>query len=191
MMCFGVLFPPLAVIAAISICSVTYFEELCIGWVLTETRRLGAGYEWYEEQIERECGGVEESSNLTIWSTLVVSCGLYGYMIFDTMGDESGWEAALPIALLMFSTPLMICFSKKLVVWVGYKRSDEMVEESSHAKLDSSALDPESKTRARELSTIELPSLGPPRASLTSLEVSNPLSGKTFPSFHVSDNLHA
>eukprot|EP01040_Poterioochromonas_malhamensis_P004930 gene4930-biopygen801 len=68
-------FPPLAVIAAISICNVTYFEELCIGWVLTETRRLGAGYEWYEEQIERECGGVEESSNLTIWSTLVVSCG--------------------------------------------------------------------------------------------------------------------
>ncbi len=101
------MFPPLAVIAAISICNVTYFEELCIGWVLTETRRLGAGYEWYEEQIERECGGVKESSNLTIWSTLVVSCGLYGYMIFDTMGDESGWEAALPITLLMVLVPLM------------------------------------------------------------------------------------
>ncbi len=110
-MCFGSLFPPLAFIAAISIYSITYFEELCIGWLLTETRALGVGYEWYEEQIEKECAGVEESSDMTIWSTLTVSCGLYGYVIFDTMGDTSGWRAALPMTLIMISLPLILFVS--------------------------------------------------------------------------------
>ncbi len=87
LMCFGALFPPLALIAA--------------------TRGLGPGYEWYEEQIERECEGVEESSNLTIWSTLMVSCCLYGYMIFDTMGDSTGGEGALPMTLMMLLMPVL------------------------------------------------------------------------------------
>ncbi len=111
LMCFGALFPPLALIAALSIFSITYFEELWIGWVLTHTRELGLGFGWYEEQIERECEGVEESSNLTIWSTLFVSCGLYAYMIFDTMGDTAGWRGALPMTLLMAFLPLLF--------WVG------------------------------------------------------------------------
>ncbi len=110
LMCFGALFPPLALIAVLTIFSITYFEELWIGWLLTETRNLGLGYMWYEEQIERECEGIEESSNLTIWSTLIVSCGLYGYIIFDTMGDTSGWEEALPMSLLMMLFPLFFMF---------------------------------------------------------------------------------
>ncbi len=109
LMCFGALFPPLTLIAVMSIYIITYFEELWIGWLLTETRGLGLGYEWYEEQIERECEGVEESSNLTIWSTLMVSCCLYGYMIFDTMGDSTGWEGALPMTLILMSMPV-VCY---------------------------------------------------------------------------------
>ncbi len=119
LMCFGALFPPLALIAAMSIYSITYFEELCIGWLLTETRRLGFGYAWYEEQIERECEGVEESSNLTIWSTLVVSCCLYSYMIFDTMGDSVGWKAALPMTLMMMLMPLAL--------FIGYRLSGVLI----------------------------------------------------------------
>ncbi len=122
LMCFGVLFPPLALIAAIAIFALTYFEEVCIGWVLTETRRLGAGFEWYEEQIERECEGVEESSNLTIWSTLVVSCCMYGFLIFDTMGDSSGGEGALPMTLVMVSMPVL-CYGG-LGLYRRWKRSE-------------------------------------------------------------------
>ena len=129
-MCFGALFPPLALIAAVSIYSITYFEELWIGWVLTETRGLGLGYGWYEEQIERECEGVEESSNLTIWSTLVVSCCLYGYMIFDTMGDRVGWEGALPMTLMMMLMPV-VCYGGIVLQreWVKRRNgSEEMIE---------------------------------------------------------------
>jgi hypothetical protein len=120
------LFPPLALIAAMSIYSITYFEELWIGWVLTETRGLGLGYGWYEEQIERECEGVEESSNLTIWSTLVVSCCLYGYMIFDTMGDRVGWEGALPMTLMMMLMPV-VCYGGIVLnrEWVKMKKPSE------------------------------------------------------------------
>ncbi len=128
LMCFGALFPPLALIAAISMYSITYFEELWIGWLLTETRGLGLGYGWYEEQIERECEGVEESSNLTIWSTLTVSCFLYSYMIFDTMGDSIGWEGALPMTLVMMLMPL-ICYG-------GLRLHREWLKRRSKASVD-------------------------------------------------------
>eukprot|EP01040_Poterioochromonas_malhamensis_P027180 gene27180-biopygen3405 len=72
LMCFGALFPPLALIAAMSIYSITYFEELWIGWVLTETRGLGLGYGWYEEQIERECHMPDSMENFSKMSQLIL-----------------------------------------------------------------------------------------------------------------------
>jgi MFS family permease len=111
---FGALFPPLAIIACLTIFIVTYFEELSIGWLLTEAR--AKKYFWYEEQLNREAENVEKSSNFTLWSTVTVSSFFYGYIVFDTMGDTAGWRAALPMSILMFSFPLLlyafIAFSK-------------------------------------------------------------------------------
>jgi Leucine-rich repeat (LRR) protein len=103
---FGALFPPLAVIAGLSIFSVCCFEELSIGRLLIKSKE--AGYNWYEEQIENECAGVEESGSFTVWSTLFVSCCLYAYIIFDTMGNTEGWASALPMTLIMICFPLIL-----------------------------------------------------------------------------------
>ena len=105
LLCFGILFPPLMIIAGFSICGFTYYEEACIGWLLTETRQKGSEYDWVEEEINREYEGVEESGQVTLWSTLIVSCSLYSYIIFDTIGDKQGWLQALPLTLLMFAIP--------------------------------------------------------------------------------------
>jgi Leucine-rich repeat (LRR) protein/Na+-transporting methylmalonyl-CoA/oxaloacetate decarboxylase gamma subunit len=110
---FGALFPPLAVVVCVSIIVVTYFEEMLLGRLLLESRELG--YEWYTEQIEKECRGVEKSLHLTLWSTLIVSCCLYSYIIFDTMGDTEGWQAALPMAMIMFTLPFVLFFLRKLM----------------------------------------------------------------------------
>jgi Leucine-rich repeat (LRR) protein len=103
---FGALFPPLAIIACMTIFIITYFEELSIGWLLAETR--ARKYFWYEEQLNHEAENVEKSSNFTLWSTLTVSCFFYGYIVFDTMGDTSGWKAALPMTILLFTFPLLL-----------------------------------------------------------------------------------
>lgn len=170
MMCFGALFPPLALIAAITIYSVTYFEELSIGWLLTQTRALGEGYRWYEEQIERECEGVEKSGKLTMWSTLIVSSCLYAYVIFDTMGDKMGWAGALPLTLTMTSLPLL-CYGG-LRVYRRWTKTKTLSTTEDEGECDDSGVVieevkgvmevvevVEEKGAVRTLSTIELPTI--------------------------------
>jgi hypothetical protein len=101
---FGALFPPLALIAGIAILSITYFEEYNIGHFLVSIRSYG--YTWYENQIEKECEDIEQSIKLTLWSTLFVSSCFYGYILFDIVGDGSGWELAMPFTLLLAALPV-------------------------------------------------------------------------------------
>eukprot|EP01040_Poterioochromonas_malhamensis_P020802 gene20802-24930_t len=82
---FGTLFPPLAFIGYIAICIISVYEESNIARVLIESIRCGN--DSYVEMIGKEFYYIEESINLTLWSTLFVCCGLYAYIIFDTTGD--------------------------------------------------------------------------------------------------------
>jgi Leucine-rich repeat (LRR) protein len=106
MISFGALFPPLALLACFTIVVVTNYEEIVLGNLLTEIRANKLIY--HEMKINQECYHIEEGINLTLWSTLFVSCCLYSYIIFDTMGDENGWEAALPMTIIMFCLPFLL-----------------------------------------------------------------------------------
>jgi Leucine-rich repeat (LRR) protein len=135
---FGALFPPLAIIACLTIFIITYFEELSIGWLLAETR--ARKYFWVEEQLNHEAENVEKSSHFTLWSTLTVSSFFYGYIVFDTMGDRAGWRAALPMALLLFAFPLLLyvfmtCFNKCRVVDCTAMCRSENPNSSNDSKL--------------------------------------------------------
>jgi hypothetical protein len=108
---FGALFPLLAVTACLAIYCVTFYEELSLGRLITQARALSAAgndYDRYEKQISEECSSVDESLYFTLWSTLAVACGLYSYILFDTMGDKYGWEQALPMTLIMIFFPLIL-----------------------------------------------------------------------------------
>jgi hypothetical protein len=115
---FGALFPPLAVIACFSIYSFSLFEEIMIGRLLLETKKKGPQYEWYEKQINKECRDIERSNNETLWSILFVSSCLYGYILFDIVGDSEGWESALPFTLVMIVFPVFIFLMSK--IWEYY-----------------------------------------------------------------------
>jgi Leucine-rich repeat (LRR) protein len=159
---FGALFPPLAIVGCLTIFIVTYFEELSVGWLLAETR--AKKYFWYEEQLNHEAENVEESSNFTLWSTLTVSSFLYGYIVFDTMGDSSGWEAALPMTLLLLCFPLLwyvftTCVYngqdfKFFAVWLEAKNRKSYNESSQNAL--SNVFWKHRKTAAERSSQIEL-----------------------------------
>jgi hypothetical protein len=130
---FGALFPPLAIIACFSVYSLTYYEELSIGWLLIQSRKTG--YFWYEEQLEKECARIEKSSNLTIWSTLFVSCCLFGYIIFDTMGDTNGWKAALPMTVLMICLPIVLLLIVSFIRRTEKQKSFQQNDLSSQSQV--------------------------------------------------------
>jgi Leucine-rich repeat (LRR) protein len=113
MISFGALFPPLAFLACLTIIIVTLYEEIVLGHILTKIRANKLIH--YEMKINQECYHIEEGINLTLWPTLFVSCCLYSCIIFDTMGDENGWEAALPMTIIMFCLPFLLYLVNFLV----------------------------------------------------------------------------
>jgi Leucine-rich repeat (LRR) protein len=116
-MTFGVLFPPLAFVTAFTLYSVTFYEEIIIGRILTEAERTEN--HWYRKQIDRNCSGISNSLKYSLWTLIPVSCLLYSYIIFDTWGDEKGWRSALVPAVIMFIFPVLTLFMisriKKLI----------------------------------------------------------------------------
>jgi Leucine-rich repeat (LRR) protein len=111
---FGTIFPPLAAIGCWTIVIITVQEELFIGRILKENDEA-YHYEWYLPQLERDCRGLSSSLKLSFPWILIFSCWLFGYIIFDTWGDESGWEEALPAILIMAVIPVLL-----VVAWNSF-----------------------------------------------------------------------
>jgi hypothetical protein len=143
---FGSLFPPLALIAGISVIVLITFEELSLGKLLFDARK--AGYGWYEERIEKECAGIEESFTLTLWSTMIVSSCLFAYIIFDAVGDTEGWVNALPLTVVMVSVPFLL-----LIGWIiyDYYRTPKQTPKNKKRHEDN---------QEDSIKTVENPSLG-------------------------------
>jgi hypothetical protein len=104
-MTFGVLFPPLAFILCFTVISLTLYEEMVIGRILYESEKLN--YPWYKKQIDRNCSGISNGLEYSLWTIVPVSCLFLGYIVFDTFGDDNGWKQALPPALVMMAVPIL------------------------------------------------------------------------------------
>jgi Leucine-rich repeat (LRR) protein len=115
---FGTLFPPLAAIGCWTIVVITLQEELFIGRILKENDET-YHYEWYLPQLEGDCRGMSSSLKLSFPWILIFSCWLFGYILFDTWGDESGWEEALPATFIMMTIPLLLIGGWNLVYYCG------------------------------------------------------------------------
>ncbi len=106
---FGVLFPPLGVVMALSIVSISYFDQLNIGRILHESEELG--YDWYREKLGYDVNGMVESIMATVFPLTVVASLLFGVLMFDTFGDKGGYNVGMVSMLLMISVPVF--------VWIG------------------------------------------------------------------------
>jgi hypothetical protein len=103
LLAFGVLFPPLAVVALVSIYAITYFEQFVLSKVLVESKRMG--YTWYQEQILKECENIAESWFDTLKIILPFASFSFALVVFDTLGDKFGWQVATWPSLFVFSLP--------------------------------------------------------------------------------------
>jgi hypothetical protein len=87
---FGILFPPLMVFGGICLIGVISYEFLTLGKLLYETRQLN--YLWYEKQLLDESQRLMKVFRSNIYWTMVISCLLLGFIVFDTWGIQRGWQ---------------------------------------------------------------------------------------------------
>jgi hypothetical protein len=87
---FGVLFPPLMVFGGICLIGIICYEFLTLGKLLYETRQLN--YLWYEKQLLDESQRLMKVFRSNIYWTIVISCLLLGFIVFDTWGIQRGWQ---------------------------------------------------------------------------------------------------
>jgi hypothetical protein len=111
---FGTLFPPLAVIICLSIHIIIKLEETMIGRMIHEVNKeqssLGSGgvFQWYHQQIQFECQSFQALSfHLTFIFLFLVGL-IFSYILFDTVGNESGWESGIYPAIVLVTLPFLL-----------------------------------------------------------------------------------
>jgi hypothetical protein len=111
---FGILFPPLSLVAAISLIFLTYYEEIVLGRILYEANNLkdASSLQYYQTELENNCANVKDSLKSALFPIMIISCFFLSYILMDTWGDTAGWKRALPITLIMFLIPsfIIICY---------------------------------------------------------------------------------
>ena len=107
---FAALYPPLAVIALVSICVHTYFEERNTARLLRHANMYKK--EWLAERMERESVGITNSYPYTTALMVTLGSWLFACFVFDALGEQSGWRLALYVALTVICVPLFI--------WLGW-----------------------------------------------------------------------
>jgi hypothetical protein len=113
---FGVIFPPLAVIVFCSICILLYFE--CKNFV-----RILYFILYYENDLALkqeidECFGIlNQMHGKIVLVIMLLSSWLLGFLLFDTLGDITGYELALlPFLLMVAFVPLFyfsLCYCSR------------------------------------------------------------------------------
>jgi hypothetical protein len=132
---FGVVFPPLGVVMALAIVSISYFEQLNIGRILHESGELGYG--WYREKLGYDVSGMVESVMTTVLPMTMVASLLFGALVFDTIGDKGGFGDGLIAGLLMSLVPsaLYVVFRSSTLLEMfrmGRFREDDEMNGSMH-----------------------------------------------------------
>ena len=115
LLAFGVLFPPLALVAVASIYMITYVEQFSISRLLVQAKALN--YVWYQEKVLKECEYIAESWFDTLKIILPFASFSYAFVVFDTLGDQYGWKVAVGPSLFIFILPWCFYIWKKLSIW--------------------------------------------------------------------------
>ena len=92
---FGVVFPPLGVVVTASLVSYTVYTQLLLGRYveLREDSEAGTGAAAVWMQQEAACVGSLFRS--AVWVPVPFCTVLFGFLLFDTLGDQVGYQKAL------------------------------------------------------------------------------------------------
>jgi hypothetical protein len=105
---FGFVFPPLALVMLVSICSTVYVSRIEVGRFLTDA--ISDGVHKYTDIIETECTGVGSIPKLiqNIRIIVIFACLFYTPFLFDTLGDEVGIKGCYWVMIVVPLFPLLI-----------------------------------------------------------------------------------
>lgn len=113
---FGVAFPPLAVVSCVTVFCLTYFAEYCVGRVLNlcqvaqdpndSSHNLHL-YDLYRSKLEKECLGVAECFHGVWYVVSPFACFFHAFIVFDVMGDQTGWRLSIRLALALMTYPVV------------------------------------------------------------------------------------
>ncbi len=62
----------------------------------------------YECYVEEECKDIDHSVFKVAKLIVSITCGLFGFILFDVCGDRNGWRNGLIVMLLMIVFPLVV-----------------------------------------------------------------------------------
>jgi hypothetical protein len=113
---FGILFPPLMIFGGLCLIIIICYEFLTLGKVLHETRQLN--YLWYEKQLLHESNTLLKVFRSTMYWTMLISCLLLGFIVFDTWGAEKGWQYGI---IGFITLNIIPCCSFCLYYWYRKK----------------------------------------------------------------------
>lgn len=113
---FAALYPPLAILAFISICILTYFEERNTARLLRHA--LLYQKKWLIRRINRECRGVANSFRYTTVWMMFLGSWLFAFFVFDMLGDKKGWKVAVGPAITMLFIPILLIVARFIKIYV-------------------------------------------------------------------------
>ncbi len=112
MFVFGSLFPPLALIATIAIINITMLEEYLTKAMLRQSCLLSSDEDLsssdYVNYLEKECEDVERNVFKVMKLIVYLTCGLFGFVLFDVCGDRNGWSEGMVPMVLMILFPFVL-----------------------------------------------------------------------------------
>eukprot|EP01040_Poterioochromonas_malhamensis_P005215 gene5215-5591_t len=102
----GGIFPPVAMIGCFACIVVIYEQEWIIGKLIEESQRKNQL--WIIQRLEDDCKDISNSLQFSIPASLIISCFLFAYILFDTIGDTDGWKVGLIEGVIMVAVPLLL-----------------------------------------------------------------------------------
>jgi hypothetical protein len=105
---FGVVFPPLALVALVATFSVTTAAQLSIGRFVLKSRTESA-----LDTLEADCSGARVMFLQSLWMAAPFTLLFYSFLLFDILGDTLGYKRAVWLPLGLVSAPLL--------VWLGVR----------------------------------------------------------------------
>jgi Leucine-rich repeat (LRR) protein len=125
---FGAVFPPLAVALAFTLCTVTLFARLKVGYFLTRCMELNQLT--YVDKINSECTRVVSLQMIrnSVWMLVAFACCFYTLFLFDTLGDAVGFGGAYWVLIVMPLLPLCMYAGHRLFQLYTGRVSGEALE---------------------------------------------------------------
>eukprot|EP00597_Dinobryon_sp_UTEXLB2267_P012204 CAMPEP_0170120172 /NCGR_PEP_ID=MMETSP0020_2-20130122/14958_1 /TAXON_ID=98059 /ORGANISM="Dinobryon sp., Strain UTEXLB2267" /LENGTH=395 /DNA_ID=CAMNT_0010349933 /DNA_START=638 /DNA_END=1825 /DNA_ORIENTATION=- len=108
---FGMVFPPLAAVACYSLLSGTFILQLFMSYLLHEADET-KNYA-HRNALDKDCANLVDSFQDSLTILIPILCCFYALFLFDILGRDGGWQAGLPVALIMLAVPVVLWLVNK------------------------------------------------------------------------------